>query len=59
MQQKINTAVIKLMAIWSLQIFAHIMAAMLPWYVQNFVVITLWKFRWQQNKISKEFRTMI
>ena len=50
MQQKIHAAVIQLMAIWSSQIFAHTMAAML----QNFVVITLWEFRWQQNKILKK-----
>ena len=39
--------------------FAHAMTAELSWHVQNFVVITVSKFAWEQNKICIKFKLCV
>ena len=51
---KIWYSVIKLLAIRSLQSFAHATTAVLSWHVQNFVVISSSEFGGEQNKIFIE-----
>ena len=43
------------LTIRSLQISAHATTAMLLWHVQNFVVINLLDFEWEQNEMSITF----
>ena len=46
---------ISFLTIGLLHIFAHATTAVLLWHVQNFVVIILLEFEWEQNEISVEF----
>ena len=52
---KFVCTVIQLLVRISLQIFAHDTTAQLSCHVQNFVVIILLEFGWEQNEISREF----
>ena len=50
-----HIGVIILLAVRSLQIFAHARTALLLWHVQSFAVIYSLEFRWEQNEISMDF----
>ena len=54
---KIGFSITPLWSTISLQNFAHTMTAQLSCHVQNFIVITLLQFEWEQNEISMEFES--
>ena len=57
MRWKIHFAFTSILTMWSLQIFAHDMTAMLSWHVQKFVAIWCTVIELQWDEIPIEFET--
>ena len=53
---KISLAVMALLALRSLQYFAHATTTQLSWHLQNFVAIAMSELMWEQNEILVAFK---